>query len=506
MARHSDAHMTSGEVATNVLCLVSDQHTRRILGAYGNIAVDTPNLDALAANGTLFTRAYCASPICVPSRAGMATGRPVHQLGNWDNAHPYTGREAASWGHRLVSQGYPVTTIGKLHYSSANDPTGFPDQRLPMHVTEGGGVRGLLRGEMPPAKSSREHVLNAGPGESEYTGYDRAIAAEAVRWLHDEAAQHKEPWVLFVSFVSPHFPLLVPEPYWQRYADRELPMPVAYRREQWSRHPAVVAQRRMQSHDEEFDSDTIRSALAAYYGLVTFLDDHIGRVLQALRESGLSRSTRVIYTSDHGELLGEHGLWWKSSMYEGSVGVPLIVSGPGVPTGHRCRTPVSLLDLFPTIVQGTGAHLTREDADLPGRSLWELANEPDDESRFVFSEYHATYSTTGTYMTISHRGRYKYVHHVGMPPQLFDLADDPHELHDLAAHPDHDEVVRSCEAQLRTLVDPERIDLRARTDQRQRLEELGGPEVARAVDFSHTPVTESARRSRLRAEEGGDRR
>ena len=159
------------------------------MGACGNSVIRTPTLDALAARGTRFASAYTPFPICVPARACLATGRYAHRLGIWDNGAPYTGREAPSWGHRLTAQGHEVTTIGKLHYRSVEDDTGFPNQRLPMHVVDGvGDVFGLLRADSPVRPGSvRKPVLEAGAGDSEYTRYDRAIAAEAERWLHDHA-------------------------------------------------------------------------------------------------------------------------------------------------------------------------------------------------------------------------------------------------------------------------------------------------------------------------------
>ena len=162
---------------TNVLFIFSDQHSRRVLGCYGNRAARTPVLDALAARGTRFASAYCQSPICVPSRGSLATGRWAHAVDSWDNATPYVGTEARSWGHRLTAQGHRVTTIGKLHYRKVDDPSGFPDQRVPMHVLEGvGDLYGLLRGDMPVRSQSRTQVLEARAGESEYIRYDRAIA------------------------------------------------------------------------------------------------------------------------------------------------------------------------------------------------------------------------------------------------------------------------------------------------------------------------------------------
>src|SRR5918912_1305037 len=287
---------------TNILFINSDQHSKRVLGCYGNPVVKTPNLDALAARGTRFANAYCPTPICVPSRASLATGRYAHKIESWDNARPYIGTEAPSWGHRLTEQGHKVTTIGKLHYRKVGDPTGFADQRLPMHVLDGvGDLYQLLRSDMPVRPNSRRQVLEAGPSEVEYTRYDRAIGEHAVRWIMEEGVREDKPWALFVSFVYPHFPLGVPEEYFNRYPPES-------------------------------------RAMAVYYGMVTYLDERIGDVLRALEDSGQAENTRIIYATDHGEQLAEHGLWWKSSMYEGSVGIPLIVAGPEIPAGKVSNT------------------------------------------------------------------------------------------------------------------------------------------------------------------------
>ena len=246
---------------TNVLFIHSDQHTKRVLGCYGNAVVKTPNLDALAAQGTRFANAYCPTPICVPSRASLATGRYAHRIESWDNARPYIGTEAASWGHRLTEAGHKITTIRKLHYRRIGDPTGFAHQRLPMHVLEGvGDLYQLLRGDMPVRPENRAHVLEAGPGEVEYTRYDRAIGREAVRWLKEEGTRERKAWVLFASFTYPHFPLKAPEPFFSMHPPESLPMPVQWRPEEWPHHPSIDEMRRQQALDEPFDEPTIRRA------------------------------------------------------------------------------------------------------------------------------------------------------------------------------------------------------------------------------------------------------
>jgi choline-sulfatase len=472
---------------TNLLFINADQHSRRVLGCYGNRVVKTPHLDGLAARGTRFARGYCPFPLCVPSRASLATGRYAHTLGIWDNTKPYLGTEAPSWGHRLSEQGHRVTTIGKLHYRSPSDPTGFADQRIPMHVVhpERNNYH-LLRARMQPI-DQRSFVLGAGPGETAYTRYDEAIVAEAERYLRGEAIGQEHPWALYVSFIHPHLPLEVPERHFKLYPPESLPLPTQWRQEDWHPHPALQMKREHGSLAEPFDEATLRRAMAAYYAMASFLDDNVGRVLRALDEAGLRDTTRVIYTADHGEMLGAHGLWWKECMYEESVGVPVIVAGPDVPVGKVSQTPVNAIDCFPAIVEAVGATLAPEDADLPGESLFRLANAPD-KDRVIFSEYHASMSPSGIFMIRD--GRFKYVYYVGLPPQLFDLEQDPDETRDLAADPAYADALAAGEATLRRICDPEEVDGRAKADQQARIDADGGTEsvLARGLLVKYTPA------------------
>lgn len=473
---------------TNVLFINSDQHSPRVLGCYGNPTIKTPNLDALAARGTLFRNAYCPTPICVPSRASLATGRYAHTIDSWDNGTPYIGTEADSWGKRLSEQGHKVTTIGKLHYRKVGDPSGFDDQRLPMHVLDGvGDVYGCLRDQIPVRTHSREHILNAGAGEVEYTRYDRATTEEAIRFLTNEGPEQEKPWALFVSLVFPHFPLKAPQEFFDLYPLDSVPMPTQWRPEEWSKHPFQAWQRQKQSLDQPLDEVSIRTAIAAYYGMVTALDHNIGKILAALDASGQTENTRIIYTTDHGEQLGEHGMWWKSSMLEASVGIPLIVAGPEIPEGKVSNTNVNLVDCFPGIVEAVGAELAPQDADLPGESIFRLAQQ-DDRERTCFSEYHAGGSPTAAFMLRT--PQHKYIHYVGMPPQLFDMEADRFELHDLSGDPNVAEIRAACEAQLRAICDPEAVDARAKAHQRARVEANGGAEAVMAAGnkIPYTPA------------------
>lgn len=471
----------------NLVFIMSDEHNAAFMGCAGHDVVRTPALDALAARGTLFDNAYTNCPICVPARASFATGRYVHDCGNWDNAFPYHGA-IASWGHRLIAQGHRVVSIGKLHYRGVEDANGFDEEFVPLHVVDGlGDLLGMIRDEMPERQGAKKLAAEAGRGESTYTEYDRNIADQAVRWIDEEAPKLTDkPWVLFVSFVCPHFPLVAPDQFYDMYAAQDLPPPPLYADGVRPSHPYYNAMRDCIPYDKHFDDESLRKAVTAYHGMCTFLDSNIAKVLGALEESGRAAETRVIYTSDHGEGLGKRGLWGKSTMFEESARVPMIMAGPDIAPGRRVATPVSLVDSFPTIVEAVGGSTGDEDKRLPGQSLFALAEEAP-KHRTVFSEYHAVGSIAATFMI--RRDQYKLVYFVGMDPELFDLDADPDETKNLAADPAHAEVLDDLEAELRAICDPEDVDRRARTEQAARIAEHGGrAAILQRGDFGYSPA------------------
>ena len=471
----------------NLLFIMSDEHQSGAMGCAGHPIARTPHLDRLASEGTRFAAAYTASPICVPARAAFATGRPVHETGYWCNAHPYDGR-VKGWGHRLQETGHTVLSIGKLHYRDEADPTGFDTQVNPMHVVDGvGDVMGAVRDQLPVRHRTKALSEKIGPGDSPYIQYDRQITAETQRWLAGEAPNLDRPWVLFVSLVCPHFPLIAPPEFYEMYAPETMPSPRDRPDDGVPRHPWIEALAGCQIYDRFFTEETRRIAIASYYGLCSFLDDNVGKVLAALDGAGLSGSTRVIYTSDHGDNLGARGLWGKSNMYQESAGIPMIARGPGVPVGKTVATPVSLLDGYPTILEGVGVDLNDDEKALPGASLWDIANAKDDAERAVFCEYHAVAATSGAFMI--RKGRFKYVHYVGFPAQLFDLDADPLERVDLAADPSHSAVLADLSAALHRVCDPAEVDRRAKADQAALVERHGGRDAVLAKgSFSGTPA------------------
>jgi choline-sulfatase len=477
----------------NLLILMSDQHSRGTMGCYGDPLVRTPSLDRLAQGGTRFTSCWTPSPVCIPARAAFATGKYIHQIGFWDNADPYDG-SVPSWHGRLREAGHRVVSVGKLHFRADEDDCGLSEAIVPMHVIEGkGDLLGLIRDDLPVRGAAYKMARMAGPGESPYTQYDREIAARAQIWLHDEAPKYRDkPWVLFVSFVAPHYPLTAPpEHFYRYYNDPCLPKPKLYDRDQRPDHPFVADYARSFNFDDYFKTeDDIRRAVAGYYGLCSFMDEQAGKVLDALAASGLAGTTRIVYTSDHGDAVGKRGLWGKSTLYEETCGVPLIVAGAGIPEGRVIDTPATLLDIYPFIIDCVGeSGAGMVEPDHPGISIARLA-EGHAPVRTVLSEYHGMGSTTGAFAI--RNGRYKYVHYAKYRPQLFDLGNDPDETVDLAADPRHAALVMECEAKLRALLSPEEVDARAKQRQAEQLQRHGGREavIARGdLGFSPPPGT-----------------
>jgi len=468
----------------NVVVLMSDEHNARCAGFAGHPTVRTPNLDALAVQGTVFDAAYTPSPICVPARAAWATGLPVRDIGFWDNAMGYDG-SVPGWGHAVQAAGVRVEAVGKLHYQDATLPTGFDRQTIPMHLAGGiGQVWGSVREPLPVRPFSNYLVAWSGAGETDYTRYDSRIADQACERLRELGGTAGD-FVLYVGFVAPHFPYIAPQRFFDLYDPAEVPQAKLHPSTGYQRHPWVEAHAGVLPDLDTGNTDEERQrCTAAYWGLVSSMDDHVGRVLDALDATGRADETLVIATSDHGENLGARGMWGKSLLYEESTRVPLLVRGPDVPAGSVCHSPTTLLDGYPTIVGATGA--TAE--PRPGTHSWtELAASPTDAERVVVSEYHAFGSPSAGFMV--RRGDLKLHHYVGFRPELFDLADDPEELTDRGDDPAYARGRDALETALREILDPEDVDRRAKAAQRALVERFGGPEAALEVGtVAETPA------------------
>lgn len=447
----------------NILILMADEHAPQFSGVYGHPLVRSPNLDRFAGDGVTFDAAYCNSPLCVPSRMSFMTGRFPSAIGVYDNASPLAS-DTPTWAHLLRSVGYDVTLAGKQHFVGPDRLHGFRAQLAhDLHASAEHPIWSWDDG-VPPSPGTWTHLETSGPGTTVEIETDDGVEAATLAYIREQATSDR-PWALNASFIAPHFPFVVPEPYWSMYPldDIDLPdIPAGHLEDQ---HPVYRTMRAMFGL-EGVTEEQVRRARAGYYGLVTYLDDKIGRILAALDETGQTDDTIVVYTADHGEMNGEHGLWRKSVFYEHSARVPLIVRWPGTATrGRRVSEVVSLVDLVAMLADVAGvAPVTPFDGD----SLAPLLAGPDpgwkDEA---FSEYLA-HGVPGP-MAMLRQGYLKlnYVH--GADPELFDLATDPHELHDVSADPAYERAGADLRSQLLARWDPDRLDTVVRRSQRERM-------------------------------------
>jgi choline-sulfatase len=432
----------------NILLLMADQLAARWLPAYGHGIVSAPNLDRLAASGVVFEHAYCASPLCAPSRSAMLTGRRPSAIGVYDNAAELTAG-TPTITHLLRSAGYATVLTGKMHFVGPDQLHGF-EQRLTSDVYPA-GFDWTPDWRLPDERTlpwyhNMTSLLGTRVAEAAMqTDYDDEVCFTAVQLLRDLSRQpHRRPFFATVSFTNPHDPWEVRRAHWERYDDDAIDMPAvaAIPREQDDRHSLRL--RDMIGCDQRpLDDAEVRRARHGYYAAISYLDDRVGEVLDALRATGLADSTVVLFAADHGEMLGERGLWYKMSFLDPSARVPLLVAGPGIAGGRRGR-PVSQLDLAPTLAELAGADSA--DAGFEGTSLVPLLRGEGGGPDAVIGEYMAEGVRSPSVML--RRDRHKLIRTPGDPDLLYDLEADPHELRNVADDPAQREVADAMGAEV----------------------------------------------------------
>lgn len=441
----------------NVLILMSDEHNARVASVYGHPRVDTPNMERLAREGVVYDAAYCPSPLCAPSRASFMFGLPVHQTQVYNNS-AIVRADFPSYGRVLAAQGVHTVHIGKTDASATAEALGFSEMLLPGDRTAPGDTN-FRRDPLTIREDGARRADQYGPRDDAFAK-DLRVVETAVEWLTTRAPGMSSQWTLAVNIVAPHFPHYATPDLWEKYADAaDLPQHAAD--VDSASHPYAQDLRR-HFRTDDFTKEQVSGLRQGYLARVDFVDAQLGRLLDALDATGLRDDTIVVYTSDHGEMLGTFGMWWKSSMYEDSVRIPLIVAGPGFPAGSRISTPVSLLDVQATLFRAMGAE---RPAAWWGDPLQDIANGSD---RAVLAEYHGHGTRSGTFMI--RKGGWKLLHHDAAVDQLFDLADDPFELVD--RFDDAPEVVCDLEAELRQLCSPEVEFERARAFERLLLDQI----------------------------------
>lgn len=447
----------------NVLIIMADEHAPQFSGAYGHPTVRSPHIDQLGEEGAVFDAAYANSPLCVPSRMSFMTGRMPHVDGVYDNASPLPS-DTVTWAHSLRAAGYDVALAGKQHFVGPDQLHGYRAQiSTDLHASAAHPIYSWDDG-VPASPKPWHHLERIGPGTTIELETDDEVEEKSLAYIRSREGTD-QPWALTASFIAPHFPFVVPEPYWDLYASADIDVPEVTAGDLEAEHPVYARMRSMFGLDDVTE-DQVREARRAYYGLVTYLDDKVGRLLAALEETGQDRNTVVVYTADHGEMLGEHGLWRKSTFYEHSARVPLMIKWPGVLSpGRRVSRVVSLVDLTATLVEISGSdHRGR----LDGESLLPIAGGNDhgwkDEA---VSEYLA-HAVRGP-MAMLRRGRYKFNYVHGERAELFDLEADPGERHDLSDDPEHRAILDEMRQSLFQRWHPDELDPVVRESQHDRL-------------------------------------
>jgi choline-sulfatase len=432
----------------NVVVLVSDEHNPRYTQPYGHPRVQTPHLLRLAARGTVYENMYCASPLCMPSRSAFMSGLRCFESQVYSNCsviqHDYP-----AYGAVLRAQGVHTVHMGKTDVYRPTAELGFSEFAHPKD-RGGPGDTVIGRNPVPVRKDGAQRANEWGPKDGNPWADDDAVVDTAVHWLRTRPQALDRPFTLCVNVVAPHFPVYATRALWEKYADAEdLP---AYGMSEASAQHAYAREHRRHFQTEGFTEAQIRGLRRGYLACVDYVDSLVGRLLDVLDETGLSKNTVFAYTSDHGEMLGHFGMWWKCSLYEDAARVPLIVAGPGFAPGARASTPVNTLD-----VQAALFHATRRErpAHWHGEPLQRLAL--NDTDRILFGEYHG-HAAPGSAFFVR-QAEWKYLWYAGAPAQLFNLAEDPFERNNLAeAAPDRRARLHDA---LRAICDPENENRRA---------------------------------------------
>jgi choline-sulfatase len=427
----------------NFLILMADQMTGLALPAYGHQIVQAPNIERLATQGVVFESTYCSSPLSAPSRASMITGQLPSRIGAYDNAAEFAP-SVPTFGHYLRDLGYYTCLCGKMHFVGPDQLHGF-EERLTTDIypADFGWTPDWERPEHRPSwYHNMLSIVQAGTCQtSNQLDFDEEVAFRAVRKIYEMARDDDErPFCLFVSFTHPHDPFAITHEYWDRYDHDAIDLPAV--------PPIPVEQMDPHSRRVHHVCDLgryrqtegrVRNARHAYYAAISYVDDKVGQLMRALKATGFADDTIVLFTSDHGEMLGERGLWYKMSFFEWSARVPLIFWALGRFAPRRVARHTSLMDILPTLVAlaaGDGGSSELANA-VDGRSLvpFLLGNEPDSVGAVV-GEMLFEGAIAPCFMI--RRGRYKHIYSEPDPEQIYDLEADPHELDNLAARPEYE--------------------------------------------------------------------
>lgn len=478
----------------NLLILMADQLTAGALPAYGGKVAKTPHLDELADAGVVFESFYCNSPLCAPSRYSWLAGQLPSKIGAYDNAAELAA-QVPTFAHYLRRAGYGTALSGKMHFCGPDQLHGF-EERLTTDIypADFGWTPDWTRfDERPGWYHSMDSVIRAGPcTRTNQVDFDDEVVFAARRKLFDIArGKDRRPFCLVVSMTHPHDPYVIPEPYWNRYRDSEIDLPRVTQRDldedphsRRLRH--VIGLTLAQPNETQ-----IRAARRAYLGAVSYVDDQIGSLLATLRQARLDANTVIMVLADHGDMLGERGLWYKMNFFENACRIPLIVHAPERFAAHRVSESASLLDILPTLVglASEGEALAYA-APIDGRSLLP-ALEGGAGPGQVVGEYLAEGAVAPIVMI--RRGRYKFVHSAADPDQLYDLSADPDERVNLSSRADCAAAVAEFRAEVARRWSLDEIHQAVLASQRRRHLVYAALREGRYRPWDHQPLRDASR-------------
>jgi len=400
----------------NIMFIICDSMDGRVMGCMKHPAMTqaTPNLDRLANEGTLFVNTYSNSPLCVPARASLWSGQYVHHCEAWNN-HKGLERDTPTFKTHLEKAGYITKILGKTDYLS-----GFHTERARVSAWTRIPNRRLMR---PTHTVTAPKII---PGNVQRVHTNDWFNVDAcIEWLKYEASSTDKPFMLHLGINAPHPPFITSEEYLNAIDDEGVEIPPIDK----SNHPYLTYLKKVLVQRYDLSEETIRIIRKAYFAMISEVDRMVGKVLDCLEDLGLKDSTYIFFTSDHGEHAMEHQLAFKQSFYEPVVRVPLIVTGPGIRRRATIENLVSLIDIYPTLMDVANIPYPPR---LDGYSLTPLLKKGRDNDRpdWVFSEYHGETSATSGFMV--RRGPWKYIRYVGMPSQLFNLEEDQWEINNLS--------------------------------------------------------------------------
>ena len=483
----------------NILVIQADQLATGALGAYQNQLADTPHIDSLAANGSIFDAAYTNFPLCAPSRFSMMSGQLCSNIGAFDNGAEFAS-SIPTFAHYLRSLDYQTCLVGKMHFVGADQLHGFEERLTTDIYPSDFGWTGDWTEVRSSFGNKIETFTDAGVClRNVQMEYDDEVSHRARRKIYELARGNDErPFLLFTSLTHPHDPFQCRPEHWDRYRHDDIPLPTVDTPQSEMDPYSLRLTAQYGLTDTPPSDEQKLNCRHGYYGSVSYVDDIVGSLIATLKETGLYDNTYIILTTDHGEMLGEHGLWYKKNFFEEACRIPFIVSHPDLES-RRVADNVSLVDLLPTLLSIAGDENQSSLVEpLDGGSLWGLmADSEPGRNDPILSENLAEGATTPLLMI--KQGSLKYIHSAVDPHQLFDLENDPNEQTNQFTNPDYQDALQPLVKKVQQQWDVGSLNQQIVLSQKRRLFLRDTLQKGVFTDWDYVPVDQQEKHS-LRAD------